>query len=286
MHETPVLGQAAPVDQKEQARKFRKRLHSGDTFIMPEVWDVASARVLADAGFGIVGTSATAIAWSQGCKSGERLALDDLLRVASRITRGFGVPVNADLEGALDRSADEIKQAVAKALEAGCVGVTIGDGGRNGAHGILPMEDMADCLKAAKSAALEARIPAVIIASTEAFLLGARGQSSFETSVERAEAYFAAGADCILAPGVQHIQIAERLAGVIDGPLAVSIGLIPAPDLKSFSKAGVACVTLGASLMRSLLGTMRLKAEELMTFGHFNHLDRAIPADELEALLR
>ncbi len=253
---------------------------------MPEAWDVASSRVMSDAGFEFIGTSAIAIGWCLGYHAAERIATDDLLSMVSRITKGFDTPVTADLEGAAGRSLEEVKYAVSTALAAGCVGITLGDGGRNGAHGILPVEEMAEYVKAVKAATAEAKMPAVITISTEAFLLGAKVHSPFETSVERSEAYFAAGADCVMIPGVQHIQILEKLAGVVDGPLAVSVSFSPAPDVKAFAGIGISCITLGGSLLRSLLGNMRLKGEELIAFGHFNHLDKAIPTQQLETLLR
>jgi 2-methylisocitrate lyase-like PEP mutase family enzyme len=271
--------------QKEKIRKLRRRLQTSDTFVMPEVWDVASSRVMADAGFEFIGTSATAIGWCLGYHASERIATDDLLSMAARITRGFEAPVVADLEGAAGRSLDEIKYAVGAALAAGCVGIALSDGGRNGAHGILPIEEMTECVKAVKAATAEAKMPGVIMISTEAFLLGAQVHSPFETSVERSEAYFAAGADCVMVPGVQHLQILERLAGVVDGPLAISVSYAPAPDIKAFAGIGISCITFGGSLLRSLLGNMRLKGEELIAFGHFNHLDKSIPTQQLESLL-
>jgi 2-methylisocitrate lyase-like PEP mutase family enzyme len=286
MDQTLVMDQAVTSGQKEKIRKLRRRLQTSDTFVMPEVWDVVSARIMADAGFEFIGTSAVSVGWSLGYQAAERIATDDLLTVASRITKGFETPVVADLEGAAGRSLDEIKYAVSAALAAGCVGITLGDGGRNGAHGIMPVEKMAECVKAVKAATAEAKMPAVITISTEAFLLGAQVHSPFETSVERSEAYFAAGADCVMVPGVQHLQILERLAGVVDGPLAVSVGYSPAPDIKEFAAIGISCITFGGSLLRSLMGNMRLKGEELLAFGHFNHLDKAIPLPQLEALLR
>ncbi len=87
-------------------------------------------------------------------------------------------------------------------------------------------------------------------------------------------------------PGAQHIQIVERLSAQIDGPLCITIGLTPAPDLKTFSRAGAACVALGSALMRSLLGMLRFKAEEILAFGQFNNLEKAIPVDSLNSLLR
>jgi 2-methylisocitrate lyase-like PEP mutase family enzyme len=273
-------------EQKEKLRRFRKRLHARETFILPEVWDVASARIMADAGFDLIGISAVSVAWAQGLTQHERLTPDALAVTAQKIARNFSVPVNADLEGIIGRSVEEVGRAVEAVVSAGCIGVVIGDGGRGGAHGIASMQDMTAAIRTAKAAALETRIPAVITARTEAFLVEPPQHSPFETAVERAEAYFAAGADCISVPGAQHIQIIERLAGQIDGPLCITIGLTPAPDVKALAGAGASCVALGSALMRSLLGTMRLKAEELLAFGQFNNLDRAISVESLNNLLR
>ncbi|MBI4724146.1 MAG: isocitrate lyase/phosphoenolpyruvate mutase family protein [Rhodomicrobium sp.] len=241
---------------------------------------------MADAGFDVIGISSVAAAWAQGLNKDERLSLDALVETAQKIARNFAVPVNADLEGVVGRSMEEIGRAVQAVVSAGCVGVVIGDGGRGGAHGIASIQDMTSAIRTAKAAALESKVPAVITARTEAFLLEPPQQSPFETAVERAEAYFAAGADCISVPGAQHIQIIERLAGQIDGPLCVTVGLTPAPDLKAFGSAGAACVALGSALMRSMLGMLRFKAEELLAFGQFRNLEKAIPVEYLNTLLR
>jgi 2-methylisocitrate lyase-like PEP mutase family enzyme len=279
-------GETLLKDQKEKARRLRKRLQGRETFILPEVWDVISARIMADAGFDLIGVSAVSLAWSAGLNRQERLPLDILMSATQKIAANSPVPINADLEGIVGRSLEDIGQAVQTVVSAGCVGIVINDGGRGGAHGIASIKDMVAAISAAKSAALEAKVPAVITARTEAFLLDPPQQSPFESAVERAEAYFAAGADCISVPGVQHTQIIERLSGQIDGPLAINIALTPAPDLKTLSSAGVSCVALGSALMRSLLGLLRYKAEELLAFGQFNNLDKAIPEEALNGLLK
>jgi 2-methylisocitrate lyase-like PEP mutase family enzyme len=280
------LDEAHLKDQKEKARRFRKRLHARETFMLPEIWDVVSARIMADAGFDLIGISAVSMAWADGLNRDQRLPLAQTVAATQKIARNFAIPLNADLEGIVGRSAEEVARAAGTMVSAGCVGVVIGDGGRGGAHGIASIKEMVAAIQAAKAAAVEAKVPAVITARTDAFLLDPPQQSPFETAVERAEAYFAAGADCMSVPGAQHIQLIERLAGQIDGPLCVTIGLTPAPDVKALSAAGAACVALGSALMRSLLGMLRYKAEELLAFGQFNNLDKAIPEDALNELLR
>ena len=246
MADDPVLGSERTAgaderlkDQKEKVRVFRKRLHARETFILPEVWDVVSARVMGDAGFNLIGISAKAVAWAQGLKRDERLTLETLVGTAQAIARGFAVPVNADLEGIVGRRPEETGSAVEAVISEGCAGVVFSDGGREGRDGIAPIKDMVAAIQSAKAAALRAKVPAVITARTEAFLLDPPQASPFETAVERAEAYFAAGADCISVPGVQHIQLIERLAAHIDGPLCITIGLTPAPSVKEFQKAGL-----------------------------------------------
>lgn len=286
MDQALIMDQVSTSGQKERIRKYRRRLQTTDTFVMPEVWDVASARIMAEAGFEFIGTSSIALGWSLGYTSEERIAADDILTMAARITHGFEKPVNVDLEGAAGRSLEELKYAVSAAVSAGCVGITLSDGGRNGAHGIVSTDEMAECVRTVKAATAEIKMPAVITISTESFLLGAQVHSPFETTVERSEAYFASGADCVLVPGVQHLQILEKLAGVVDGPLAISVGYNPAPEVKAFAEIGVSCITLASSMFRSLLGNMRYKAEELIAFGQFNQLDKAISEDQLDELLR
>lgn len=278
--------QMTELSLSEKAERLRGLMQADQPFVLPEVWDVASARILADAGFSVIGTSGAAIIWSHGYKSHERIKLEELLMVAARIARGSSLPVNADLDGGLGRSASDVKRGVQAAIAVGCAGVTFGDGSRNGVHGVMPADEMMNRIKAARLAAIEAKVPIAITVRTEVFLVAPLGQSPYDTAVERAQAYFDAGADCILVPGIQHPHVVERLVRNVDCPLGITISLSSAPDLIIYSEIGVSCVSLGSSMMRSLLGNLRVKAEELVTFGHFSHLDRAIPQEELDALLR
>ncbi|MGA7324749.1 MAG: isocitrate lyase/phosphoenolpyruvate mutase family protein [Rhodomicrobium sp.] len=271
--------------QKEKVWGLRKRLHAREAFLLPEVWDLVSARIVEEAGFGLIGISSEALAWTRALKRTDRVAPEVLVETAKRICGSAKVPVVADLEGIAGRPLEEIGQSTQEIIRAGCIGIAIGDGGRGGAHGIVPAKEMAAAIQAVKTAALETKLPVVIMARTEAFLLDPPPQSPFETAVERAEVYFAAGADCISVPGAHHIQIVERLSNNIGGPLCVTVGITPAPGLSDFAGAGAACVALGTVLLRTSLGTLRMKAEEVLAFGHFNGLDKAITEEYLESLL-
>src|SRR5215813_1377241 len=103
--EVAVSGSAASLDeahikdQKERARRFRKRLHARETFMFPEIWDVVSARIMADAGFDLIGVSPVSMAWAEGLSRDQRLPLATTVAAIRKITRNFATPLNADLEG-------------------------------------------------------------------------------------------------------------------------------------------------------------------------------------------
>ena len=269
----------------DKARIFRKMLTTGNTFMLPEVQDVASALVLGDAGFTAVGTSARAIAWAWGHRNEAELSIDVLSETAARVAGRTNLIVTADLGSAGIASVEELSTAVTKVIEAGAVGVTISDRLGNGGTGLVSEEEMSARIAAVKMAAKSAGTRAVITARTDAMVLGPGEKSAFETVVERAEAYFDAGCDCLLVPGAEHEQVVMNLASLIDGPLAIRLSLNTACDLKTFSDAGACCIMLGPSLMRFWLSQLRLKAEELLAFGCFSHLEKAIPEVEIESLL-
>ncbi len=272
--------------QADRVRQFRKMLVSGQTFMLPETHDVASATVLGDAGFAAVGTSAQAIAWAEGHRTEGHVGLAQLRDSAVRIARRTGLLVTADLGVASNYTIDELKAATQAVVQAGAVGISISDRMRNGHSRLLPAADMVARIAAVKEAAKQAAgVRVVVTVRTDAMVLGPVEKSAFETVIERAEDYFDTGIDCLLVPGAEHEQVVMRLAAIIDGPLAIRLSLNTACDLKTFSDAGACCIMLGPSLMRYWLSQLRLKAEELLAFGCFSHLDKAIPEVEIESLL-
>ena len=161
------------IKGSELARKLGCEWQSEDPLIIPEVWDVASARILVEAGFPTLTTSAAAYAWAQGYRPGERVGLEELLVVAGRIIRDCQKPIVADLEGCFDRSNQYIKRGVMAALTIGGRGVILGDGGRDGMHQMLGVMEVANRIKSARMAAMEVKKDLVLIARTDALHMGA-----------------------------------------------------------------------------------------------------------------
>ncbi len=258
---------------------------SDDPLIIPEVWDVASARILVEAGFPTLTTSAAAYAWAQGYRPGERVGLEELLVVAGRIIRDCQKPIVADLEGCFDRSNQYIKRGVMAALTIGGKGVILGDGGRDGMHQMLGVMEVANRIKSARMAAIEVKKELVLIARTDAVHMGALVANPFEEAIKRANTFLDAGADLVHVPGVQNIDVVHQLKTQIHGPVMITVSHGNAPLLTDYREAGITAVSLGTGLMRSALSDMRRKAENLMATGQFGHLDEAMSENDMSDIL-
>lgn len=258
---------------------------SDSPLILPEVWDVASSRLLVECGFPVLTTSAAAYAWAQGYRPGERVGLEELLIVAGRIVRDCQVPIIADLEGCFDRSNQYVRKGVLAALTIGCKGVIIGDGGRDGLHQMLGIMEIANRIKSARMAALEAKQNLVLITRTDTFHMGSIIARPFEDTVTRANSYLNAGADYVHIPGVQNLQVVSQLISQINGPIIITVNHGSAPNINEYRDAGVSAVSLGTGLMRSALGDMRLKAEALLASGEFLHLDDTMSENQMSEIL-
>lgn len=248
-------------------------LHEGPGFVIPNAWDAGSARVLEQVGFAAIATTSAGIAWSYGMPDGGEMDVDTMLERVGAIVSAVGVPVSADLEAGYG----DAGRTVARAVEVGAVGGNLEDA-EGGA--LLPMEEAADRIAAARAAAPAGTF--VLNARTDAYFAGASGDPFAET-VERAQRYLEAGADCIFVPGVNDEETIRRLAASIPAPLNIVAGLasniIDAPTLFSL---GVKRVSLGGSLARVAFSALERAARELVDAGTLGFLDGALRYAELQ----
>lgn len=228
-----------------------KELHTnGDMLILPNVWDVASARLVAEAGFPVVATASAAIAFAHGYKDGEYIPRDRMLAAVGEIAKAVALPVTADLEAGYGTAPDDVANTVRLAIAAGIAGANIEDYRRDPAGGIpeggiIEHEIAISRIAAARAAADEFGIHFVINARTDAFLHG-RGivDDPLAMAIERGNAFFEAGADCVFVPGVADAEIIQRLAEALNGPLNILV--TPAcPPLSVLKDLGVGRASFG-----------------------------------------
>jgi 2-methylisocitrate lyase-like PEP mutase family enzyme len=216
-------------------------LHAGPRLlVLPNAWDVASARIFADCGFPAIATASWAIAAAHGYADGENIPRDEMLAAVERIARSVDVPVSADLEAGYGDPVGTARLA----WEVGAVGMNFEDK-------LRPEEEHAADVRAIKDAVPEL----VLNARTDVFL---RGSKDPDEAIERANAYLAAGADCAYVIGVSELEIIGRLAQEINGPLNVLVSA-ESPPLAELEHLGVRRVTFGPNFFRAGLA----RVEEL-----------------------
>ena len=250
--------------QAEKAEKFRKLHHGPRLLLLPNAWDVASARILEECGHPAIATSSAAIAYALGYVDGQRISRDEMLEVAGRIARATNIPVTADLEAGYGTTPKDMADTVKAAITAGIIGMNLEDvtGDDEGSLVDLPLQ--VEKIRAIREAASSAGVPFVLNARTDIYLMPIGPEATrFERTVERLRAYREAGADCLFAPGVYDVETIKRLVKAVEAPLNILAN--PAcPPVAEMEKAGVARVSAGSGIMRAAIGLVQRIAKEML----------------------
>jgi 2-methylisocitrate lyase-like PEP mutase family enzyme len=269
---------------QEKAQAFRA-LHQGPgLLVLPNVWDVATARLVEEAGFPAIATTSAGIAWTLGYPDGERISRGEMLAAIRRIVAAVRVPVTADVEGGYGATVAAVTETARGVIAAGAVGLNLEDGTNEGT--LLDPELQADRIRAAREAAASARVPLVVNARTDAFAVKRWSAAErFTAAVRRANGYLAAGADCLFVPHVSDGETIGRLAKEVAGPLNVIAGP-PAPPLRELERLGVRRASLGPRVVQATLGLVRRVVSELRDRGTYDTMsDLLVPFGELQRLV-
>ena len=272
------------LSQKQKAEILRA-LHNGpDILLFPNVWDVASARIIEHLGLPALATSSAAIANMLGYRDGQQISSAEMLRTVAHIARAVHIPVTADMEAGYSTSAVQMHQVALQLIESGAVGLNLEDGQDDEAR-VSETQAHLEKIEAVKEASRQSGVPLVINARTDAYWAKTSPSSNrFAECVRRANLYREAGADCIFVPGMKKIDEIKKFLQESPGPMNV-LGGPGAPTITELKAAGVRRVSLGSSPSRAALGLLREIATELKAKGTYDTVARyAIPADEVNAL--
>jgi len=271
--------------QRRRGETFR-RLHSGKPIlVLPNVWDVASARIVEQAGFPAIATSSAGVAFALGYPDGEVISREEMAAAVARITAHVAVPVTADMESGYGRRPEDAAATVRAAIAAGAVGMNFEDSPGERGEPLLPETQQVERVRAARQAADASGVPFVLNARTDVFLEQVGEPAArVEHAVRRLNAYRAAGADCLFAPGVTDADTIATLVRQVKGPLNV-LASAASPPVPELERLGVARVSLGSGPMRAGLTALKRLTEELRGAGTYGALAGAIPHAELNRLL-
>ncbi len=273
---------SASTTQAEKAHRFRL-LHAGPApFIMPNPWDGGSARLLAAAGFEALATSSWAAAASLGRRDGA-LSREEALTHARLVVESTDLPVSGDLENGFGPSVDAVALTLRQAAAVGLVGASIEDATGDPGEPLYPLEHAVARIEAAVSVVRGLPFPFVLTARAEGLI---RGRPDLRDIIRRLQAFEAAGADVLFAPGLKDLASIETVCRSVGKPVNI-MNALPQPfTVEQLAAAGVRRISVAAALYRRALAGVHTAAREMRRTGTFSFVAEALPSTEISAFLQ
>jgi 2-methylisocitrate lyase-like PEP mutase family enzyme len=264
----------------EKRATFR-RLHEAGCFVLPNPWDVGTARYLQHLGFGALATTSSGTAFTMGLPDAEwALSRDVMLAHIRAIVEATDVPVSADFQAGHAREPEEVGENVRLCVATGVAGLSIEDATGDERRPLYELAAAVERVRAARAAA----DGVLLTARAEGFLLA---QPDLDEVIRRLQAYADAGADCLYAPGITtRAQIRAVVESVAPKPVNVLVGGSSDLDLTDLAVLGVRRVSVGSALARTAWGGFVRAARGMAREGRFDGLADAVPFAELNAFFR
>jgi 2-methylisocitrate lyase-like PEP mutase family enzyme len=268
-----------PVTAADKRATFRK-LHEQGCFVLPNPWDVGSARALQHLGFKAVASTSAGFAWSIG-RSDNRVTLEEVLAHLDALCGAVDLPVNADFEGGFAHKPEKVAANVARAVETGVAGLSIEDSTGDAAKPLYERALAIERIKAARSAIDADRSGVLLVGRCEGFLVG---QADLNMVIDRLNAYSQAGADCLYAPGIKtREQIVAVVQAVHPKPVNLLIGA-SGLSVAQAAELGVRRISVGGSLARAAWGGFMRASREIAEAGTFTELGSGYSGGELNKM--
>jgi len=267
--------------QAERASAFRA-LHERDgAFIIPNPWDIGTARLLARLGFEALATTSAGYAFSMG-QQDSTMGRDKLIANAGAIASATDLPVTADLENGFGDDPASVAETIRLAAVAGLVGGSIEDATNRPNDPIYEYRLAVERIGAAAEAARALPFPFTLTARAENYLFG---RPDLKDTIRRLQAYQEAGADVLYAPGLTSKDEIAAVVSSVDRPLNVVMGLQGVQlSLAALSEIGVKRVSVGSALTRSALGAFLRAGKEMREHGTFTFADEAVSYEDISAM--
>ncbi|MFL5648205.1 MAG: oxaloacetate decarboxylase [Chloroflexota bacterium] len=259
-----------------------RALHESGCFVIPNPWDVGSARYLEMAGFKAVATTSSGFAWSLG-KSDTTVTLEEALEHLRVIAGAVSIPVNADFEGGFAVEPEGVASNVARAVTTGIAGISIEDSSGDDAAPLFAFDLSVERIRAARTAIDASGTGILLTGRSEGFIAG---RPDLGETVRRLTAYSEAGADCLYAPGLRSMSdISAVVSAVAPKPVNVLVGS-DFTTVADLAAAGVRRISVGGALARAAWSGFIAAATEIAERGTFAGLAAAVPFDEIDGRFR
>ena len=263
----------------DKRRTFRE-LHQRGCFLIPNPWDVGSARMLQGLGFKALATTSSGFAWSQA-RPDNAVPRDRVLAHLAELVAATDVPVNADFESGFAADAAGVAHSVRLAVETGVAGLSIEDSTGDAARPLFSIDEAVERMRAARRAIDAAGGDVLLVGRAECFLVG---RPDIDETIARLKAYAQAGADCLYAPGLrQRDQITAVVAAVAPRPVNLLVGAASDMTLADIAALGVRRVSVGGALARAAWGGFLRAARLLAEQGRFDGFADAAAGQQLNS---
>jgi len=273
----------APRPTIADKRRAFRQLHASGCFVIPNPWDVGSARYLQSLGFKALATTSSGFASSQGRSDGAS-SREAVLAHLREIVAATDVPINADFESGFARDPAGVAESVRLAVETGVAGLSIEDSTGDAARPLYAIDEAVSRLRAARGAIDRAGGDTLLVGRAECFLVG---RPDLDETVARLKAYANAGADCLYAPGIRtREQIAAVVAAVAPKPVNLLVGSASEFTLQDIAALGVRRVSVGGALARAAWAGFMSAAKLIAEQGRFDGLANTARGQELDAFFR
>jgi 2-methylisocitrate lyase-like PEP mutase family enzyme len=264
-----------------EKRKAFWKLHESGCFVIPNPWDLGSARYLQHLGFKAIASTSSGFAFTQARPDGN-VPLDTILAHLHELAHGCDIPLNADFEAGHADDLAGMAEKVRLGVETGVSGLSIEDGAHRKLYSV---DDAVARLRVARAAIDKAGGDVMLVGRAECFLLG---RPDIEETVARLKAYSNAGADCLYAPG---LKTSEQISAVVKAAGSKPVNVImssgaPALTVADLAALGVRRISVGGALARVAWKPIMRVARQIMDEGRFDGLSDSAPNAELTTLFR
>lgn len=269
------------VPATEKRAQFRK-LHESGCFVIPNPWDVGSARLLEHLGFKALASSSAGFAWSLA-RPDNSLTAEQVVAHLKDLCDGSDLPVNADFEGGFSATPDGVAKNCASAVRAGVAALSIEDSTGNKDQPLRPREEAVERIKAARKGIDSEDRSVMLVGRSEGFFVG---KPDLKETIERLVAYAEAGADCLYAPG---LRTKEDIIAVVKAVAPKPVNVLlhgPGFTVAEMAELGVRRVSIGGAPARLAYAKMFEAAKELAEQGTLNSFAGGISGGELNKIFR
>ena len=269
------------VTQQEKVDRFRALHARPGAFVIPNPWDPGSARLLAGLGFEALATTSAGMAAALGRADGA-ISRDDQIELCRRICEATDLPVSADLESGFGADPNTVAETIRLAAGCGLAGGSIEDYSGTPAKAIYPLTLAVERIQAAVEAARSASVPFVLTARAENLL---HGVLDLDATIRRLQAYEAAGADVLYAPGLTTLEDVRTVTGAVTKPVNVLAVMVKGASVAQLAGAGAKRLSVGGALTRAAFTAVVRAGIEMQSEGTFSWTTDLTPADTLLGLL-